>query len=162
MIQKPKYKSKYGATRDLSAGQYLSEYILERIAKKEKTTLPYKFWEIDKWKKEFVKQTILAARLLEELTVEEVFEVLKSKKGQKIYSLGCYKTLIKPIAEEMRRKKIQCKTVMGQELDLNNMGIYKDIEQVPEEDILVVDDGPDHLPEEPPEVPMKKSLWEEL
>ena len=80
---------------------------MERIAKKEKQTLPFKFWNIPKWNKIFRMQIKYANDLLKEYSEREVFDVLKSKKGQRIYSLGAKKTIIIPLIEELRNKPIQ-------------------------------------------------------
>lgn len=100
-----KYKSRYGANSDITAAQYLVEFMMERIAKKEKTTLPFKFWNIPRWNKVFRMQIKYANELLSEYSEEEVFAALKTKRGQRIFSLGAKKTMIVPLIEENRKKK---------------------------------------------------------
>ena len=100
-----KYKSRYGANSDITAAQYLVEFIMERIAKKEKTTLPYKFWNLPKWNKQFRMQIKYANELFSEFSEEEVFKALNTKQGKRIFSLGAKKTMIIPLIEEARRSK---------------------------------------------------------
>lgn len=100
-----KYKSRYGASSNITAAQYLVEFIIERIAKKEKITLPFKFWNIPRWNRIFRMQIKYANELLKDYSEEEIFSALKSKKGERIYSLGAKKTIIVPLIEELKTKK---------------------------------------------------------
>lgn len=100
-----KYKSRYGADSDITAAQYLVEFIMERIAKKEKTTLPFKFWNIPRWNKVFRMQIKYANDILRDYAEEDVFAALRSKKGQHIFSLGAKKTMIVPLIEDGKRTK---------------------------------------------------------
>lgn len=97
-----KYKSNYGADGEITVAQYLVEFIMERQAKKDKTTLPWKFWNLPKWNVKFRMQIKYANLLLKEYTVGEVFAALKSKQGLKVYSLGSYKTMLVPLLNQMR------------------------------------------------------------
>lgn len=100
-----KYKSRYGAISDITAAQYLVEFIMERAAKKDKTTLPFKFWNIPKWNKAFRMQIKYANDLLKDYTEEEIFAALRTKKGERVYSLGAKKTIIIPLIEEVKAKR---------------------------------------------------------
>lgn len=100
-----KYRSRYGADSDITAAQYLVEFIMERAAKKEKTTLPFKFWNIPKWNKIFRMQIKYANDLLKDYTEEEIFSALRTKKGERIYSLGAKKTIIIPLIEDIKTNK---------------------------------------------------------
>lgn len=141
-----KYKSRYGADSDITAAQYLVEFIMERIAKKEKTTLPYKFWNIPKWNKQFRMQIKYANELLAEYSEQEVFGALKTKQGQRIFSLGAKKTMIIPLieegrknkpkqhyAEENKRAKIETDWILEQEMS-EEVEVDPNIEPIPEEE----------------------------
>lgn len=145
-----KYKSKYGADSDITAAQYLVEFMMERIAKKEKTTLPFKFWNIPRWNKVFRMQIKYANELLSEYSEEEVFAALKTKQGQRIFSLGAKKTMIVPLIEEARKnkprqyyavgdkqcdtKKIETDWILEQEMS-DEVEVDPNIEPIPETEI---------------------------
>ena len=61
-----KYKSP--STGDFcTPAQYIAEIICQRCAKHEKVgTLPYKFWNLPKWKKIYIRQVSLANKLIKE------------------------------------------------------------------------------------------------
>lgn len=141
-----KYKSRYGADSDITAAQYLVEFIMERIAKKDKVTLPYKFWNIPRWNKVFRMQIKYANELLSEYSEGEVFAALKTKQGQRIFSLGAKKTMIVPLIEEARKNKprqyhvvenkqkdgkIETDFILEQEIS-NEVEVNDNIEQMPE------------------------------
>lgn len=107
-----KYKSRYGAVSNITAAQYLVEFIMERAAKKEKATLPFKFWNIPKWNKTFRMQIKYANDLLKDYTEEEIFAALRTKKGERVYSLGAKKTIIIPLIEDVKTKRLNSTTIV--------------------------------------------------
>lgn len=82
-----KYLSKYSNGKEVSAAQYISEMICERIAKKNKKDLHYRFWLSDEWQKQYKGQIAAANKLLTKYTCSRVIKALLTKNGLKIYSL---------------------------------------------------------------------------
>jgi hypothetical protein len=83
-----KYKSP--STGDFcTSAQYIAEIICQKQATHEKAgTLPYKFWNLPKWKKIYIRQVSLANKLIKEYGEEPVVKFVKSKSGSKTISLG--------------------------------------------------------------------------
>jgi hypothetical protein len=83
-----KYKSP--STGDFcTSAQYVAEIICQRQAKHEKAgTLPYKFWNKEKWKKIYIRQIGLANNLIKEFGEDAMMKFLNSKEGIKTISLG--------------------------------------------------------------------------
>jgi hypothetical protein len=82
-----KYPSKYSNGKEVSAAQYISELICERLAKKNKKDLHYRFWLSDEWQKEYKGQIAAANKLLSKYTCSRIVRALLTKNGLKIYSL---------------------------------------------------------------------------
>lgn len=82
-----KYLSKYSNGKTVSAAQYITELICERIAKKEKKDLHFRFWLSDQWSKQYRNQIGSANKLLKEYEPQFIIRALQSSKGLKIYSL---------------------------------------------------------------------------
>lgn len=91
MSKKRTENSKYRSpsTGDYCTGaQYLAEIICQRCADKDKVgTLPYKFWNLPKWNKLYIRQVGLANKLVKKYG-DGFITFVKSKKGNKILSLG--------------------------------------------------------------------------
>lgn len=91
MSKKRTESSKYRSpsTGDYCTGaQYLAEIICQRCADRDKVgTLPYKFWNLPKWNKLYVRQVGLANKLVKKYG-DDFISFIKSKKGGKILSLG--------------------------------------------------------------------------
>lgn len=69
--------------------QYIAEIICQKQAKQEKVgTLPYKFWNLPKWKKIYIRQVSLANKLINEYGEEAVIKFVKSSAGKNTISLG--------------------------------------------------------------------------
>lgn len=72
-----------------TSAQYVAELVCQKKATHEKVgTLPYKFWNLPKWKKEYIRQVSLANKLIKEFGDEAVVKFIKSKSGSKTISLG--------------------------------------------------------------------------
>lgn len=82
-----KYLSKYSNGKSVSAAQFIAEIICERLAKKNKKDLHYRFWLSSEWEKEYKGQIAAANKLLKDFPAKQIIDALKSSKGQKIYSL---------------------------------------------------------------------------
>lgn len=105
------YKSKYRADDEITPAQYLAEFICERIAKKDKTSLFSKFWNDPKWKKVFVAQIIHANKLLKDFTCLEIINALNSYRGKRIFSLGLQKPIREIIVEQKNNKPKNIKPI---------------------------------------------------
>jgi hypothetical protein len=83
-----KYKSP--STGDFcTCAQYIAEIICQKQATHEKLgTLPYKFWNLPKWKKIYIRQVGLASNLVKEYGEEPVVKFVRSSAGKKTISLG--------------------------------------------------------------------------
>jgi hypothetical protein len=95
-----KYKSP--STGDFcTSAQYVAEIICQRCATHEKAgTLPYKFWNLPKWKKIYIRQVSLASKLIKEYGEEPVIKFTKSSSGSKTISLGARN--VKPEIEKIK------------------------------------------------------------
>jgi hypothetical protein len=82
-----KYPSKYSNGKDVSAAQYIAEMICERLAKRNKKDLHYRFWLSEEWEKEYKGQIAAANKLLKTYSFTEIVHALNSSYGLKIYSL---------------------------------------------------------------------------
>lgn len=82
-----KYASKYSNGKEVSAAQYISELVCERIAKKNKKDLHYRFWLSKEWQKEYKGQIAAANKLLTKYACSRIVSALLTKNGLKIYSL---------------------------------------------------------------------------
>jgi hypothetical protein len=72
-----------------TSAQYVAEIVCQKLATHEKAgTLPYKFWNLPKWKKIYIRQVALANKLIKEYGDEAVVKFIKSKSGFKTISLG--------------------------------------------------------------------------
>lgn len=82
-----KYPSKYSNGKEVTAAQYIVEMICERIAKRNKKDLHYRFWVSKEWEKEYKGQIASAHKLLQKYDFSDIVNALKSTDGIKIYSL---------------------------------------------------------------------------
>lgn len=82
-----KFPSKYSNGKDVSAAQYITELVCERIAKKDKKDLHYKFWVSKEWQKQYKGQITTAHKLLKDFDAKAIINALLTDQGRKIYSL---------------------------------------------------------------------------
>lgn len=82
-----KYPSKYSNGKSVGPAQYIAEFICERIAKRNKLDLHYRFWVNEEWEKVYKGQLTAAYKLLKQYEPKAVLNALNSKEGSKIYSL---------------------------------------------------------------------------
>lgn len=82
-----KFPSKYSNGKEVTAAQYLAELICERLAKKKKKDLHYRFWLSPEWEKEYKGQIAAANKLLSKFDIKHIIAALSTYHGQKIYSL---------------------------------------------------------------------------
>ena len=79
-----RYESKYGGNF-VSPAQFISEMMCERLAKKQKSDLPFKFWSTPKWKRAFMTNILAANGLLKIYSARAIITALN--KSFNVYSL---------------------------------------------------------------------------
>lgn len=82
-----RYLSKYSNGKSVSASQYITEIICEHLALKNKKDLHYRFWINKDWEKFYRSQIFSANKLLSKYSDKAIIAALKTREGQKIYSL---------------------------------------------------------------------------
>lgn len=100
---KSRYESKFAPDTFVTEAQYLAEIACERWYRRESVTLPIRFWESDSFKKEFMKQIILANRLLKKYDCKTILRALNSKDGLRTFSL-CQTPYFKRLLEIEKKK----------------------------------------------------------
>jgi hypothetical protein len=96
--EKSKYPSRYSPGGWVSAPQYITEFICEKKAQKDRKELPIKFWEIKEWRNYYRYQITLANKLLKEFTADVIIAALKDNRCWKTYSLRA--PMLRGIIEE--------------------------------------------------------------
>lgn len=97
-------RSKY-STDLVSAAEYITELICEKIAVKERKPLSTKFWMNSFWQPIYKRQLHIAKSLLKLYPYQVIIAALKNEKSQKIYSLGMATSLDPIIQEELQKYK---------------------------------------------------------
>lgn len=82
-----KYPSKYSNGKDVSAAQYITELICEKMAKRNKKDLHYRFWLSKEWERYYRNQIASAHKLLSKYPDTAIVRALNNPKTEKIYSL---------------------------------------------------------------------------
>lgn len=96
------FQSRFGGGW-LTSSQYLAEGMCDRMARKEKTSLPAQFWVTsDLWKRHFLTQIRFANALLKLYGIEAILKGLRHPKGKTVYSLGA--RWLDPLIKEEQRK----------------------------------------------------------
>ena len=109
------FQSRFGGGW-ISASQYLAENMCDRMARKERTALPAKFWSTSAlWKKTFLVQLRFANSLLKLYSVAAIIDGLKHPKGKNVYSLGArfLDPLIKDEQERLDRQAAELAKVVA-------------------------------------------------
>lgn len=106
-IKKKLYKSRFGATEDLDAAQYLTENLCDRNARRNGLVLPQRFWETPEWKPLFHRQLQYAHSLLKEYTLEAIITALRTPRGKTVTTLSAawFRPLIHAEQERLHRQK---------------------------------------------------------
>lgn len=120
-----KYPSKYSNGKEVTAAQYIVEMICERIAKRNKKDLHYRFWVSKEWEKEYKGQIASAHKLLKKYDFSDIVNALKSTDGAKIYSLRAphlSDIIDKTVSIRQSQPVIETKNI---ERNLLNKGIIK-------------------------------------
>jgi hypothetical protein len=97
------YPSRFGGPDCwVSVAQYVTEYVCELKAKREKKDLPTRFWDLPDWKKYFRFQIVLANRLLKEFSPDDLVRALKDGRAKYVYSLN--HPVVRKLAAEYKEK----------------------------------------------------------
>lgn len=97
-----KYLSKYSNGKLVTAAQFITEMVCERLAQKNKIDLHYKFWLSEDWQKSYKNQIPAANKLLKKYSAKAIIDALLSPVGKKIYSLRA--PHLEPIIENIESK----------------------------------------------------------
>lgn len=99
------YKSRFGAGY-VTAAQFLAEGIIDRKARKGGVSLPARFWQLDKYKREFALQVRHALGLLKIYPAEAIIAALRTKEGGNAWSLGArwLDAIIRSEAERLKAR----------------------------------------------------------
>lgn len=87
LSESSRYQSRYGGGW-VAPQQILAEVMCERIAGKEKTSLPAKFWDVPRWQKHFLMQLRLALKLLDKYHPSVISRGIRSNDGRRAFSFG--------------------------------------------------------------------------
>jgi len=83
---KSKFQSRY-SDGYVTAAQYITEFICEKIAQKRKKDLPMQFWKQKEWEKTFRAQVFSANGLLKKYDPAAIIAALKSPEARNTISL---------------------------------------------------------------------------
>jgi hypothetical protein len=84
--KKSKFKSRY-SDGYVTAAQYITEFICEKVAQKRKKELPMQFWKQKEWEKTFKAQVFSANKLLKKYDATAIIAALKSSEARNTISL---------------------------------------------------------------------------
>jgi len=96
------YKSRFGGGY-ISGVQYLAENMCARLARRDRVELHERFWKSARWEKEFRLQTVHAAKLLKDYSMEAIIAALQTTRGKQVYSLGLKSVLVPIIKDEQEK-----------------------------------------------------------
>lgn len=134
-----KYLSKYSNGKNVTHAQFITEIICERIAKRNKKDLHYRFWLSKEWEKQYKGQIGAANKLLEKYDAKDIIDALSSSQGIKIYSLRAphlcgiidthisRKPKVQPQPKQIERNLLS-KGVQNSKKPKNIIDILKDID----------------------------------
>lgn len=108
------YDSIYGASGKITGTQYIAELLISRNSRRNKVSLPDKFWndlDYKTWKAEFLRQKRQADALVKAgYSVSAILSGLKQKRFQYCYSLF-NQQLQRAIHEEQRKMEVKEKVI---------------------------------------------------
>ena len=100
--------------------QYIAEILITRQESINNNPVPYKFWNLPKYKKRFIMQIIWVNALLKICKPEAVIAALMSKSGSNIYSTNNKLLLTLILIEQTKIKQLES------DLDKVTETIHKD------------------------------------
>lgn len=106
--------------KKITEAQWLAECMCERKAIANNVQLPTQFWSKDPvWKKEWLKQCIMANRLLKKYSLQAILAALKNEKSSRTYSLGS--KFLKPLIEIEQNKLDNLPKDQINQVDINEL-----------------------------------------
>ncbi len=109
------YKSKYiDPDKLITVAQHLAELMCERMASREKIDLPFKFFNLPKWKKTFLYQVTVANGLLKIYSEEAIKNVIRMHANMYSLSAPMLDSLIQAEQEKLNRR---AQVTIPQEVD---------------------------------------------
>lgn len=78
------YQSKY-TDKLVAPAQILVDKLMEKIAKKDKEVLPIRYWELEKYKKTFIRHIVGANKLLKKYPVDVVLKAIQDPAANWIF-----------------------------------------------------------------------------
>lgn len=120
MSNSKKYPSKYSNGKEVSAAQYITEIICERMAAKDKKDLHYRFWLNKEWNRYYRNQIASANKLLTKYSDAAIIKALNSRKAEKIYSLRAphLPAIIEQAQAELDKQNNELSIVVNRSSDL--------------------------------------------
>jgi hypothetical protein len=109
-----KYPSKYSNGKSVTPAQFITEIVCERLAKKNKKDLHYRFWLSKEWEKQYKGQIGTANKLLKKYEPKDIIDTLCSREGLKIYSLRAPHLcgmIDEQITNKSKRPKVSTKVI---------------------------------------------------
>lgn len=103
--EKSRWASRYGGGW-IADAPFLAELMVERVAKKDRRSLPPRFWDEKEWGPLFKRQLRFAQGLLRLYGVNVILRVLDGARGKSVYSLGA-NWLDAILQEEQKREDAQ-------------------------------------------------------
>lgn len=115
-----KYPSKYSNGKSVSAAQYITEIICEKMAKRNKKDLHYRFWVSPEWEKFYRNQIASAHKLLKKYPDAAIIRGLNNPKAEKIYSLRAphLPTIIEHEQQELEKQNTNLSLSLVRKTDI--------------------------------------------
>jgi len=86
-----KYASRYSPDRQVTAAQYIAEYMCEHIATLDKIDLPTQFWNDTEWAKVYKREIVMCHKLLKMgYHPRALMHALKDNRCFRVYSLAAF------------------------------------------------------------------------
>lgn len=125
------YESRYGGGW-VTPAQYLAEGMIARQARTKQVDLPPRFWNLDRWKRDFLLQLRHATALLKLYSPEAILRVLRSKEAKSTYSLNA-KWLDPLLKTEQSRLCREEESRMQKQRPATPASVEKDVTEKPRE-----------------------------
>ena len=102
------------SNEECTEAAYLAELSISRKAKKNGKELPFKFWNVKEWKREYITTIMAAHSLLKLFDFQSILNTLNSPDGKWMYSLT-YEGLIPLIQQEQKKMNFEKKLIDSRE-----------------------------------------------
>jgi hypothetical protein len=104
--EKSRFPSKY-SNSFISASQYITELLCEKIAKNQGKKLPYKFWDLHEWNKIYCRHIVEAHKLVKQYEAEVLIRALNDPQMRRMNSFlfPPFLPLVKQYQKRLRQEK---------------------------------------------------------